>query len=41
MTEIILLVLVLLFLGGPLGVIFYYDRQIVKTMAAYEERNEN
>ena len=41
MTEIILLILVLLFLGGALGVVFYYDRKIVKTIAAYEERNEN
>ena len=38
MTETTLLVLVLLFLGGALGVVVYYDRKIVKAIASYEER---
>jgi len=38
MTETTLLVLVLLFLGGALGVVFYYDRKIVKAIASYEKR---
>ena len=38
MTETTLLVLVLLFLGGALGVVVYYDRKIVKAIAKYEER---
>ena len=38
MTETILLILVLSLLGGALGVVFYYDRKIVKAIAKYEER---
>jgi hypothetical protein len=38
MTETTLLVLVLLFLGGSLGVVVYYDRKIVKAIAEYEKR---
>ena len=38
MTEITLLILVLLFLGGALGVVVYYDRKIVKAIAEYEKR---
>jgi len=38
MTETTLLILVLLFLGGALGVVVYYDRKIVKAIAKYEER---
>ena len=38
MTETTLLVLVLLFLAGSLGVVVYYDRKIVKAIAKYEKR---
>ena len=38
MTEITLLILVLLLLAGSLGIVFYYDRKIVKAIAEYEER---
>ena len=38
MSETTLLVLVLLFLAGSLGVVVYYDRKIVKAIAEYEER---
>ena len=40
MTETTLLVFVLLFLGGALGVVVYYDRKIVKAIAKYEIRLE-
>jgi len=38
MTETTLLVLVLLFLAGSLGVVVYYDRKIVKAIAKYDQR---
>ena len=38
MTETTLLILVLLFLAGCFGVVYYYDRKIVKAIAEYEER---
>ena len=38
MTEITLLSLVLLFLVGCLGVVYYYDRKIVKAITEYEKR---
>ena len=38
MTETTLLILVLLFLAGSLGVVVYYDRKIVKAIAKYEKR---
>ena len=38
MTETTLLILVLLFLAGSLGVVVYYDRKIVKAIAEYEKR---
>ena len=38
MTETTLLVLVLLFLAGCFGVVYYYDRKIVKAIAEYEKR---
>ena len=38
MTETTLLILVLLFLAGSLGVVVYYDRKIVKAIASYEKR---
>ena len=31
---------VLLFLGGALGVVVYYDRKIVKAISKYEKRME-
>ena len=40
MTETTLLVLVLLFLGGALGIVVYYDRKIVKAIVEYEKRLE-
>ena len=40
MTETTLLVLVLLFLVGCLGVVYYYDRKIVKAITEYEIRLE-
>jgi hypothetical protein len=38
MTETTLLVLVLVFLVGCLGVVYYYDRKIVKAIIEYEKR---
>ena len=38
MTETTLLALVLLFLVGCLGVVYYYDRKIVKAITEYEKR---
>ena len=38
MTETTLLVLVVLFLVGCLGVVYYYDRKIVKAIIEYEKR---
>ena len=38
MTEITLLALVLLFLVGCLGIVYYYDRKIVKAITEYEKR---
>jgi hypothetical protein len=38
MTETTLLVLVLLFLVGCLGIVNYYDRKIVKAITEYEKR---
>ena len=38
MTETTLLVLVLLLLAGCFGVVYYYDRKIVKAIAEYEKR---
>ena len=38
MTETTLLVLVVLFLAGSLGVVIYYDRKIVKAITEYEIR---
>ena len=38
MTETTLLVLVLLFLVGCLGIVYYYDRKIVKAITEYEKR---
>ena len=38
MTETTLLVLVLLFLVGCLGIVYYYDRKIVKAIIEYEKR---
>ena len=40
MTETTLLVLVLLFLAGCFGVVYYYDRKIVKAITEYEIRLE-
>jgi len=40
MTETTLLVLVLLLLAGCFGVVYYYDRKIVKAIAEYEIRLE-
>ena len=40
MTETTLLVLVVLFLVGCLGVVYYYDRKIVKAITEYEKRME-
>ena len=40
MTETTLLILVLLFLGGALGVVVYYDRKIVKAISKNEKRME-
>ena len=40
MTETTLLVLVVLLLVGCFGVIYYYDRKIVKVLAKYETRLE-
>ena len=38
MTETTLLVLVLVFLVGCLGVVYFYDRKIVKAIIEYEKR---
>ena len=38
MTETTLLALVLLLLVGCFGVVYYYDRKIVKSIAEYEKR---
>ena len=38
MTETTLLLLVLLLLAGCFGVIYYYDRKIVKSIIEYEKR---
>ena len=38
MTETTLLVLVLLFLFGCFGVVYYYDKKLVKAIAEYEKR---
>ena len=40
MTEITLLILVLLFLIGCFGVVYFYDRKLVKSIEEYEERLE-
>jgi hypothetical protein len=38
MTETTLLALVLLFLIGCLGVVYYFDQKIVKAITEYEKR---
>ena len=38
MTETTLLLLVVLFLVGCLGIVYYYDRKIVKAIKEYEIR---
>ena len=38
MTETTLLALVLLFLIGCLGVVYYFDQKIVKSITEYEKR---
>ena len=38
MTETTLLVLVVLFLVGCLGVIYYFDKKLVKAITEYEIR---
>ena len=38
MTETTLLALVLLFLVGGLGVVYYFDQKIVKAITEYEKR---
>ena len=40
MTETTLLILVLLLLAGCFGVVYYYDRKIVKEITEYEIRLE-
>ena len=40
MTEITLLLLVLLFLVACFGVVYFYDRKLVKSIEEYEERLE-
>ena len=40
MTEITLLLLVLLLLVGCFGVVYFYDRKLVKSIEEYEERLE-
>ena len=40
MTETTLLILVLLFLVGCFGVVYFYDRKLVKSIEEYEERLE-
>ena len=38
MTEITLLALVVLFLLGCFGVVYYYDKKLVKAISEYEKR---
>jgi predicted Ser/Thr protein kinase len=38
MTEIHLLILVLFFLGGCFGVVYYFDKKLVKAIIEYEKR---
>ena len=38
MTETTLLVLVVLFLVGCLGVVYYFDKKLVKAITKYEIR---
>ena len=40
MTETTLLLLVLLFLAGCFGVVYFYDRKLVKSIEEYEKRLE-
>ena len=40
MTEITLILLVLLLLVGCFGVVYFYDRKLVKSIEEYEERLE-
>lgn len=40
MTEITLLILVLLLLIGCFGVVYFYDKKLVKSIEEYEERLE-
>ena len=40
MTELTLLLLVLLLLVGCFGVVYFYDRKLVKSIDEYEERLE-
>ena len=40
MTELTLLLLVLLLLVGCFGVVYFYDRKLVKSIEEYEERLE-
>ena len=40
MTKITLLLLVLLLLVGCFGVVYFYDRRLVKSIEEYEERLE-
>ena len=40
MTELTLLLLVLLLLVGCFGVVYFYDRKLVKSIEVYEERLE-
>ena len=40
MTEITLLLLVLLLLVGCFGVVYFYDRKLVKSIEEYEKRLE-
>ena len=38
MTETTLLLLVVLFLVGCLGVVYYFDKKLVKAIIEYEKR---
>jgi len=40
MTETTLLILVLLLLAGCFGVVYYYDKRLVKGIIEYEKRLE-
>ena len=40
MTEITLLILVLLLLIACFGVVYFYDKKLVKSIEEYEERLE-